>query len=568
MSAADRVKLVRSTSLTRVSAPANDNRPTFTIARTPDDPDFDPVNAFLQYEHWLNVALDYHRRGKLDAAVTYGGIAAMMATRPHAGFYVSPRLERMFADIGRRTAKPTTYRRKSGVKIKHILHVASEALPVGGHTNMITRWINEDKSRVHSLALIHQHLPVPEATLKAVSDSGGKIYRINRTPGYQVAWAEELRRIARLHDGLMLHVFGQDPVASVAFAEPDKLPPIMLLNHGDHLFWLGASTTDVVINLRDAAQDLSISRRSIEPKRNVMVPTMVSPASRTRTREEAKKQLGIPPDTLLLFSAARSMKYRTFNGVPYSRPHVDLLKRHPNAQLWVLGAGSLDSLDDWQADIAATGGRIKAIPETPDTKIYYEAADIYVDSFPFVSSTSLMEAAGLGTPLVSRFYGSKAARIFAINHPGIDKPTLHGWTEAEYVANLERLITDPALREAKAKEARESVLYYHTPPSWNQFIERAYKLAEELPPIDTAKHFSANDREEFFNGEPDRLIYEIFGYNEDNPVRILRWYTGLLPTGERLKLWNKLRKHGAFDNWKQAIRLLAPNWLMRRLLDR
>ena len=41
----------------------------------------------------------------------------------------------------------------------------------------------------------------------------------------------------------------------------------------------------------------------------------------------------------------------------------------------------------------------------------------------------MMEAAGLEVPLVSRFYGEPEARIFAINHPGIDKPTLHGSTE-------------------------------------------------------------------------------------------------------------------------------------------
>ncbi len=570
MSAADRAqasraKLARTSALTPVSAPANDNLPPFTIARSGDDPDFDPVNTFRQYEHWLNVALDYHRRGKLEAAVAYGGVAAMMATRPHAGFYASPRLERMLTDIGRRTAKPTTYRRQTGRKIEHILHVATELIPVGGLTNMLTRWISEDKDRVHSLALTHHYTAIPEATLKAVAAAGGKIYRLNRTTGHQIAWAGKLREIAREHDGVMLHVYGQDPIAMVAFAEPEKLPPIMLLNHADHLFWLGASTSDIVINLRDAAQDLSIARRTVEPRRNIMVPTMVAPAVRTRTREQAKAELGIEPDTLLLFSAARTIKYRTMGGVTFTKPHVELLKKYPNAELWVLGAGDRP---DWADDIAAAGGRIKALPESPDTKVYYEAADIYVDSFPFVSSTSMMEAAGLGTPLVSRFYGPKEARIFAINHPGIDKPTLHGWSEPEYIANLDRLMSDPALREAKAKEARESVLYYHTPPSWLSFIERAYRLAEELPPIDPQKHFAPDAIETYSDGEPDRRIYEIFGYNEDDPVRVLRWYVGLLPFGERMKLWSTLRKHGAYDSWKQALRLMAPNWLIRQLFSR
>ncbi len=506
-----------------------------------------------------------YKRGKLEQASVHAAIAAMTAVSPHAGFYVSPRLERMLVDIGRRTAKPTTYRRQQGKMIRHVLHVVSEVLPVGGLTNMLTRWIAEDSTRTHSIAAIHHRGELPQATRDAVAKTGGKIHRINRTPGFQTAWAEELRQLARQHDAVVLCIYGQDPVAVMAFAEPAKLPPILYLNHGDHLFWLGASIADVVMNMRDEAQKLSIARRTIAPERNVVVPTMVSPAVRTRSREDAKRALGMASDTILLMSAARGMKYRTVNGVTFAAPHVGLLKKYPKAQLLVVGAGERP---DWQADCAAVEGRIQPLPETSDTYLYFEAADIFVDSFPFVSSTSMMEAAGLEVPLVSRFYGEPEARIFAINHPGIDKPTLHGATEQEYVAHLDRLIADPALREAKGKQARESVLHFHTPPSWLTFIERAYSLAEQLPPIDPAAHFAASDIEIFSHREPDRSMYEVFGFNSESTVRVLRWYLGLMPFEQRLAAWLNIQRAGGFDNAREAIRLLLPNWLVRRLSDR
>lgn len=520
---------------------------------------------FSEFDAAVAVAEAFHREGKLEAAVVHAGMAASLAASPHAGFYVSPRLERLLIDIGRRTAKPTHYRRRQGEKIKRVLHVVSEMLPVGGLTNLVTRLIAEDQAHTHSIAAIHHRGPLPASTVEAVAKSGGRIHRINRKPGYQIAWAEELRQLARQHDAIMLHIYGQDPTAIVACAEPEKLPPVMYMNHGDHLFWLGASIADVVINLRDAAQDLAIARRSVEPQRNVMVPTMVSPAVRARSREEAKQVLGIAPDTIVMLSAARGMKYRTVNGVTFSAPHVGLLKKRPKAELLVLGAGDRP---DWEADSKAVGGRIRALPETTDTRVYFEAADIYVDSFPFVSSTSMMEAAGLGAPLVSRFYGPREARIFAINHPGIDQPTLHGATEDQYVAHLDRLIADPALREAKGQEARDAVLHYHTPPSWNAFIERAYRLAEHLPPKDPMTHFAADAREVFSHGEPDRSLYEVFGLPQDERLSLLKWNLGLLPTAERLKAWSKLRRAGAFANWKHAFRALLPNWLVRRLSDR
>lgn len=520
---------------------------------------------FAEFNDVVRKAEAFHKRGQLEQASVYAAIAALLAASPHAGFYVSPRLERMLVDIGRRTATPTAYRREPGKPIRRLLHVVSEVLPVGGHTNMLARWIAEDTTRTHSIAAIHQRGKFPEGMHKAVANAGGKIHRINRTRGFQIAWAEELRRLARQYDAVMLHIYGQDPVAIMAFAEPDKLPPIIYLNHADHLFWLGASISDVVINLRDEAEALSITRRMIEPRRNIVVPTLVSPVTRSRSREDAKRELGLAPDSILLLSAARDLKYRTMNGVTFAGTHVQLLKKYPKAQLLVLGAGERP---DWQRDCAAVEGRIQPLPATSDTRVYFEAADIYVDSFPFVSSTSMMEAAGLEIPLVTRFYGEKEARIFAINHPGIEKPALHGANEPEYVAHIDLLIRDPALRIEMGKAARESVMHYHTPPSWLTFVERAYRMAEELPPIEPARRFGLNEVEVFSHGQPDRSMYEVFGLKREPQVRLLRWYLGLMPLGERFKTWTQILRAGAFDNSREAFRSLLPNWLVRQLSDR
>ncbi len=506
-----------------------------------------------------------YRKGQYDTASALAGVAAIGAMGPHAGFFGSPRLETLLLDIGRRTARSSTWQRKPDTKIRRVLHVASELLPVGGLINNLVHWLQADTGRTHSLAAIHQRGDVPANVVGPVKSSGGAIYRINRTQGHQVAWARKLREIAQGYDAVVLHTYGQDPVPLMAFAEPDKRPPLLLLNHADHLFWLGASIADVVINMREAAQDLTIARRGVEPRRNIVVPTVISPPKRVMSREDARAKLGIAPETILIFSAARAMKYRTVDGVTFAAPFVQLLKKHPNAHLLVLGAGDRE---DWRADSAAVGGRIRGLPESPEARIYHEAADIYVDSFPFVSSTSMMEAAGLGVPLVSKFYGPTEARIFAINHPGIDKPTLHAATEREYIDNIDRLISDPALRTAKGREALESVLHYHTPPSWMSFVERAYALAEELPPVDSASVFAADARETFQHGEPDRSLYEIFGFSSSKPDDLMKGVLGILPLGERIGAWSALRKSRAFANGKDAFRALLPNWLVRRLSDR
>src|SRR5690606_35287938 len=124
------------------------------------------------------------------------------------------------------------------------------------------------------------------------------------------------------------------------------------------------------------------------------------------------------------------------------------------------------------------------------------------------------------------------------------------------------------LRARKGEEARQAVLHYHTPPSWLGFIEKAYALATELPPIDPTAQLAGMATERFSNGEPDCRLYEVFGYNEDNPAKTLKSYLGILPRARRFALWRELCRAGAFRDAREAVRGLVPDWFVRVIKDR
>lgn len=538
-----------------------------SLPRTAEDPDFDPRNIFRLYESYLAEAQRLYRAGELQASAVYGSMAAHLALRPHPGFFAAPRLERLLMGIAEQTHARSSYLRilDPKRKLRSILHVATELTEVGGLTNMLGRWIATDTSRLHSIALTQHRGPLHGSVEGAVVRSGGKVMRLNREAGGQIEWARRLLNVARGYDAVVLHTYGQDVIPFLAFAESRRRPPVLMLNHADHLFWLGVGISDVVINLRDAAQDLSIARRGVAEERNIVVPTLIESPLRSRSREQAKHELGLPPDCVLMFSAARPMKYRTVNGRTFADSHVEALKRHPKAYLIVLGAGDPP---DWRAATEAVGGRIRPLPPNPDSRRYFEAADIYVDSFPFVSSTSMMEAASLGAPLVSRFYGADEARIFATNHPGLDPVTMHCSSEAEYTAALDALLRDPDLRARAGKEAYKSVLRNHVGKAWLQHVEKAYALATALPPIDSTAHLARMPAERFYDGEPDRSLYEIFGYHVEEPTKAIRHYLGLLPHSHRVALWRELHQAGVFCGPRDAIRGLVPDWIVRTAKDR
>ena len=438
------------------------------------------IANFARFDAEVRLAEAACANGKFETAAFYAATAATIATHKHCGIFSSPRLETVLNTIGRRivVSNEPASRNRQNQSIKNVLHVGSELSAVGGLTRMISRWIDADAGRVNSLALTQHRGAIPRHLTDAVKRSGGKIIKLNRTVGSRFDWAHSLRRIASSHDAVILHIHCEDVIPILALADETGLPPVLFLNHADHLFWLGTSVAHLVLNLRDAATDISIGRRGIEPSRNFLIPTIVDSTVRRHTRRDAKLKLGLQPDTLLLLSVARGPKYRSLDGISFADRHVGLLKKFPKAQLMVVGSGEPD---DWQTAKRRVNGRITGLPEQPDPRLYFEAADIYLDSYPFVSSTSMMEAAGYGLPVVTIFTLPEQANIFGINHVGLVGTSLVAKTTQEYDSLLERLVVDTDFRAEKGEAARQAIERFHAPSGWGSHLEAAFQCAVDLP---------------------------------------------------------------------------------------
>jgi hypothetical protein len=516
--------------------------------------------SFDEFDSFVVRAEDYLKRGELETAAAYCAIAANVATRTHAGVFASPRIEAVLSEIGRRAPGPDAGPRPRPKEIKRILHVTTQANQVGGHTKMLCLWAEADSTREHCLVLTQHRGQLPGFT-RATFGKTRKVERLNRRPGGLISAAKQLRRIASTFDLIILHTHCEDVVPLIAFAETEKHPPMAILNHADHLFWLGPGPCHLAINLRDAAQDLAILRRGVAPERNILMPTLSESGKRTRTREEAKKEIGIDPDAILMFSAARKTKYRTTNGVSFADIHASVLAKNPKAVLLVCGSGDQP---DWEKATQASGRRIISLPETAAPQVYFEAGDIYVDSYPFVSSTSMMEAAGYGMPTVTLFTAPDAARIIGINHVALVGASQQARSFEQYEQILDRLIRDPAERKRIGDKGHDGVARDHNLPGWMTWLEAVYHRVTELSPPDT-RHMSAAREHPFF-GEPDCRHQEIFG-SIFPTVRFLKNYIGMMPPQQHLKHWNEIRRAGGFGGAGEAATYLMPEWLKRIVKD-
>ncbi|QSJ15270.1 glycosyltransferase family 4 protein [Nostoc sp. UHCC 0702] len=514
---------------------------------------------FTVFSSLLDQARDFAQSGKYDAAAVYAEIAAYHAQFKHCGFFASLELEDILLTIGRQIKQTSydPYQKTSLGKIpKKILHVSTNiSSPFGGIPRFLRRWMLQDTEREHSLVLTKQAPDqVPKIITELVSNSQGKIYLLNETIGGYVSRAKKLREIAATADIVVLHIWEHDVIPIIAFANKELSPPVIYINHGDHCFWLGSSVSDIVANLRESGMRFSQKRRGIEAERNMLLPTILEPAHRLLSRTQAKQQLGIDANNVLLLSIARAPKYRKTDGISFADAHVSLLQQYNRAILIVIGPGGSE---DWSTAIQQTQGRIIVLGHTEDTARYYQAADIYVDSYPFVSITSLLEAGSYGVPLVSRYpYSSDACEIFGADMPGLTGNLIRVNDLEEYTTVLARLIEDEELRLSLGEKTQESIVDLHIGRNWQRSLEQIYTRAATLPRLKV----TSPPKDQMFLGEPDVFWIRDHSWNYQLDD-LIQSRLPIMPLEQRIYHWIRLVKKRGLSN---QMSLLLPEWFRWR----
>jgi glycosyltransferase involved in cell wall biosynthesis len=503
------------------------------------------------FNNLLLKAEDLVSREEFDAAAAYSQIAASHANVNHCGFYSCPRLEQILLKIGQRVILKNLYSREETSfprGVKKILHVSTHVSDIGGISRLLQRWIQQDSERFHSVALTKQgEVQVPAILRDTVSSSKGNIHVLDAEIDSITSIAKQLYECSLDADIVVLHTWEFDVVPTIAFANKQNSRPIIYVNNGDHWFWVGVSISDVVANLRESGMRLSEERRGIESERNMLLPTILEPLQRTLSRSEAKQLLGIDQNSTMLLSIARAAKYRTVNGTSFADAHVQLLKQHKQAVLIVIGPGNND--EDWSEAIRQVDGRIRVYGETKDTAIFYQAADIYVDSFPFVSITSLLEAGSFGVPLVSRYpYSSDACATLGADMPGLSGNLIRVKDIDEYTAVLSSLIEDQNFRLSLGQATKSKIESIHWGGSWQNALDKVYHQAVSLPSVIVLPTASID---KVSLDEPDIFLPSVNGIEIN---RIMQSHLPYMPFRHRLFIWlGMVRRYGLRNNPPNAL---------------
>jgi glycosyltransferase involved in cell wall biosynthesis len=405
--------------------------------------------------------------------------AALFAMLFHPGRFADGSIENLAFNLGQELNDIVT----EGVNFtlpvprkenrRRVLHVASHVLGVGGHTRMLYHWMQNDQNSCHSLVLIRQReLPIPRWLAETIYKNGGDLTSFPSTLNlcHKAKWLREIAKLTA--DLVVLHHDGSDVVLTVAFADND-CPPIVVLNHADHLFWLGSSISDMVINLRTAGAEHSAKRRFVSS--NTVIPIPLSYSTEQISREDARQKLGIPNDQLVLLSIGRAEKYRPYSSYDFVSTANKILDRERTAHLYVVGESEAGIFPYLRCSLH---DRLHFVGSVEDPSWYRSAADIYLESFPFGSQTSVLEAALHGIPIVPAY--APLFKLLVANDDAIQDLLQNPQDEQEYLERVALLIQNLQQRIALGESLRDRLLIDHVAEGWLNRLAALYRETDSL----------------------------------------------------------------------------------------
>jgi hypothetical protein len=416
-----------------------------------------------------SMAAERSLAGQDDEAAALCQLAASYAWRNHPGFFASRSLEDTLDRVASRSVeqRPTFGHRSV---VRHVLHVMTRSYAIGGHTRVVQRWAALDSSRAHSLAMTSARPFLSDYLQSAIWDSGGAVYCLGAVHRRIPDRARALRDLAEDFDAVIVHVHPFDVLPSLAFGR-DSSVPVALLNHADHVFWIGGRAADRILNLRTAGAELCVRARGIDPADNLVLPIPLGKVERREERDAAKHRIGVPAHEVLIVTMARPEKYTPINNVGFLDVVAPAVLENDHLRLLAIGPTAQGA---WSTVEIETRGRIRAIGSQLDPSAYLDAADLYIDSFPFSSVTSMLEAGARGTPLVAYTPPRPGADVFGPDDPAVQENLVSASSAAELVSEIMTLASSRERRSDIGKAQQRTIHACHSGDSWQLQCEATY----------------------------------------------------------------------------------------------
>ncbi|ECK7121481.1 hypothetical protein MWP18_001334, partial [Campylobacter coli] len=294
------------------------------------------------------------------------------------------------------TKIPTKYQKNN------ILHILTYSYSNGGHTRIIERWVEHDKnSKIHSILLTEQQkIQINPELHNIIKKQNGNIFSISNIKDIQKK-ALLLRRIASRYEIIILHIHNYDITPLLAFGTLDFKRPIFFYNHSDHLFWIGASIADLILEIRTYGIKISDMYRGTNKSYLLGIPIGKNIKHLNYNKQAIKHKLSIPLNKKIILSVASSYKFTPTKDINFIKLVEQVININSEILFIIIGA-DIKKLN-WSKTVRKSCNRIITIPKIPHNQLldYISITDLYIDSAPLGGGVAVIDMIYSNIPILS-----------------------------------------------------------------------------------------------------------------------------------------------------------------------
>ena len=384
------------------------------------------------------------------------------ATKHNTGYFTSSVLEKFFTDY----AKSINIKENDISYVPNsFLHVMTQGSLRGGHTRVVERWIdNAPKTQKHSVVFTKKLKYDLSELKKNIKNKNGEYICLDKGQSLEEK-ALELRRLGLSYQYVICHTDMDDPTATVAFGTEKFTRPVAFYNHASHMFWIGKSIADIVLDVINE-DELTKINRNIKNAFFMGIPSKEIIYENPQ-KEEIRKKLNLPTDKKIIVSAASTFKYHPIGKCNM----ISLLEKiiDENTYCYVIGPSQKERM--WREAYKKSNGHITALGYVNfDAGFlnYMAAADVCLDSYPSGSATVLIDAISQATPCVSflSFDYIKSSMAFCR-------------TEEEYVEKALKILNDKVYAAKVLEDLQMNLKKYQSKEAWQEQIKKLLQIMPE-----------------------------------------------------------------------------------------
>lgn len=399
-------------------------------------------------------------KNKLEFAL----LALKYATNKNCGYFCCSYLEKFFIDYAK-TLKLEKY--TSNFEVNSFLHVLTTGYETGGHTRVVERWIkNAPKDQKHSVVVLEPN----EEKLVVLKEN------VKENKGQFIAFEEDsiennalkLRKIAQNYQYIVLHIHMHDPTALLAFGVDEFKRPVIFYNHASHMFWVGKYISDLCLDLVQN-DEITFKRRNIKNTFYMGIPTDLVKYD-NYSKKELRKKLNIPINKKIIISAGNPLKYEPFDKDVFG--DILLKLTDENTMCYLIGPSLKEKR--WKKLSKKSKGNIiplGCIDFKNGYLDYIKCADLYLDSYPFLGWTALIDSIGLKIPAIS-LKTVISQQDFFVYTKGFVK------NQTEYLKLAKSILSNEEFSKKIANEEYNFLQNYQSLDSW---LRRQQNMLKNIP---------------------------------------------------------------------------------------